>query len=271
MEISGLGSSGSGWSLGRITNLDVTAFLNLLTTQMRYQNPLDPQSDAQFLDQMASLSTVQELRDLNTQTSYATQAQMIAEASSLIGKVVEGTSYLTGAAVSGTVSEIHSDGILTLLVIGDDAIEIGSVQRAYDPAPSQSVSALDLERAAGLVGKTVTGVADGGAVVRGTVSAVQSDGKTCYLEIAPEGEGDEATAVLVDIAKLVTYDGADASGALSQSSWLLGHKVTCADPDSEDPDAVISGVVTGMRLAGGAVLIEVNGKEVALEDLRTVS
>jgi flagellar basal-body rod modification protein FlgD len=271
MEISGLGSSSSNVDLGRITNLDLTAFLNLLTTQMRYQDPMNPQTDAEFLSQMASLSQVQELRDLNSQYAYTSKAESVAQASSLIGKVVQGPSYFSGQTVSGTVSAMQSDGVLTLLVIGNDAIALADVQSAYDPAPTAKLSQPDLARAAGLIGRDVTAVWEG-VVVRGTVTAVSADSAHAYLEVTipPDTDGGAATTATIDIDKLIGTSGAEPAETLAQASWLLGHQVTALDPDSEDAEATISGVATGIRLANGVVLVQVNGKEVALSDLRAV-
>ncbi|MCZ7582200.1 MAG: flagellar hook assembly protein FlgD [Deltaproteobacteria bacterium] len=45
--------------------LDRDVFLNLLVTQLRHQDPLNPMENQEFVDQLASLTTVEELRKSN--------------------------------------------------------------------------------------------------------------------------------------------------------------------------------------------------------------
>jgi flagellar basal-body rod modification protein FlgD len=42
------------------------AFLQMLVTQMRYQDPLNPMNDTQFIAQLAQFSSLEQLQNLNT-------------------------------------------------------------------------------------------------------------------------------------------------------------------------------------------------------------
>lgn len=76
-------------------------FLNLLVTQLRYQDPLEPTKQEDFLGQLAQFAAVEGIENLNTQieeligvqggTSPSTsgQWQTIAAASNLIGRSVQ--------------------------------------------------------------------------------------------------------------------------------------------------------------------------------------
>ena len=101
---------------GTLTSLDVEQFLNLLIAQMRYQDPLEPMSEAEYLSQLAQITTVRELSDLNTQFAYATQAESIAQAASFIGKTIEGAE----ACGSGTLV-LHFQG--------------GQILKCFDDSP----------------------------------------------------------------------------------------------------------------------------------------
>ena len=70
-------------------------FLNLLMTQMANQDPMDPMNSEAMMQQMASLSTVEQLQHLNTKMDHMSTIQGdISRASShaLLGKDVEITS-----------------------------------------------------------------------------------------------------------------------------------------------------------------------------------
>ena len=48
------------------SSLDKDAFLQLLVTQMQYQDPLQPTSNTEYMAQLAQFSTVEELQNLGT-------------------------------------------------------------------------------------------------------------------------------------------------------------------------------------------------------------
>ena len=67
-------------------------FLNLLMTQMSHQDPLNPMETENMMQQMSSLSTVEQLQSLNGQVeelAKLTRQSVWAGASSLLGRDVE--------------------------------------------------------------------------------------------------------------------------------------------------------------------------------------
>jgi flagellar basal-body rod modification protein FlgD len=72
--------------------LSKDTFLNLLITQMKYQDPMNPMDNQQFIQQLASLSTVEQLRAANDNlTSLGLYQSSInnAQSVSMIGKEVK--------------------------------------------------------------------------------------------------------------------------------------------------------------------------------------
>jgi flagellar basal-body rod modification protein FlgD len=110
--------------------LDPNEFLSLLVDNLKYQDPLDPTSSADFLTQLASLSQVQ------TEEQVATTDQTSA-AANLLGDTVSG-SDASGLPVTGIVSgfSMTSDG--PTLDVGNDSISLGEItsvlQSASPPA-----------------------------------------------------------------------------------------------------------------------------------------
>ncbi len=91
------------------------AFLQLLVTQMKYQDPLNPNTDTEYIAQLATFSQLEQLQNLG-------KAATSSQAYSLVGKTVivkaesesSGTSYVTGK-----VDYVLSQGSKMQLSIND--------------------------------------------------------------------------------------------------------------------------------------------------------
>jgi flagellar basal-body rod modification protein FlgD len=80
-------------------SLGINDFLKLLAVQMQNQDPLNPTSDTEFISQMASFTSLQQMSSLNTSmTSYISEQQPV-DAQSYLGKQVTLTDT-TGATVT---------------------------------------------------------------------------------------------------------------------------------------------------------------------------
>ncbi|HWV13797.1 MAG TPA: flagellar hook assembly protein FlgD [Cellvibrio sp.] len=86
------------------------AFLELMITQMKNQDPLSPQSNSEFVAQLAQFSSVQGLEKLNTNFnnfSSGFQSNKALQASSLVG---------TSVSVEGKTSILAPNGIISGVV-----------------------------------------------------------------------------------------------------------------------------------------------------------
>lgn len=73
------------------TTLDKDSFMLLLVTQFKYQDPLNPMEDKEFIAQMAQFSSLEQLMNLNDSMENMTEAtnnQQMINATSYIGKQV---------------------------------------------------------------------------------------------------------------------------------------------------------------------------------------
>lgn len=64
------------------SDLSKDAFLNLLTTQLRYQNPLEPTNDKEFLAQMAQFTALEQMNNMYSAFQFS-------QANAMINKNVE--------------------------------------------------------------------------------------------------------------------------------------------------------------------------------------
>lgn len=99
------------------------AFLQLLVTQMKNQNPLDPQDNTQFVAQLAQFSSLESMQNLtSTVDSIASsyQSSQALQASSLVGRsvIVPATSTLvdTSKGMTGTVVVPSASSMTTVKV-----------------------------------------------------------------------------------------------------------------------------------------------------------
>lgn len=127
-------------------SLDKQDFLNLMVAQLRYQDPMSPMQDTDFMTQWIQWSVLEELQQLNqgltdlaskigdlgaagTSDSAQGQAEQVLQASALLGRIIEATPSGSGQVVSGIVSEISVDNGVPTLMVDGTAIHIEDVTR----------------------------------------------------------------------------------------------------------------------------------------------
>jgi flagellar basal-body rod modification protein FlgD len=109
--------------------LGVNDFLKLITVQLANQDPLKPMEDTQFISQMASFTSLEQMQTLSKDFASFTAQQKATGAQDLLGRNVTVSSE--AGDVTGLVSKItYSDGQALLSINGQD----------YDAAGITSVS-----------------------------------------------------------------------------------------------------------------------------------
>ena len=99
-------------------------FMKLLVTQLRYQDPMKPMEDKEFIAQMAQFSALEQMQNLNT---YFLSTQAI----SMIGKNVSWADD-QGELHSGIVKAVNMANGTATLSIGDSLIEIDKIISVQD-------------------------------------------------------------------------------------------------------------------------------------------
>lgn len=148
-------------------------FLNLLVTQLRYQDPLSPTDNTEFIGQMAQFSALEQMQNLNNSFT-GTMAY------SLIGKGVVAVTEEAGGTkakqVSGTVTGVSVDNGKYYLVI-DDKIKVPA-ENTLEVYESDSNFENTLSAYTGIIGRDVNGIvydSGNGSMIKvsGTVSSLQ--------------------------------------------------------------------------------------------------
>ena len=109
-------AASAGKSSGGGPGVDYNAFLRLLITQLKNQDPTQPMDTAQFMGQLASFSNVEQGIQTNQKLDSLLSASSLAQADGVIGHTVTSAD----GSVSGVVSsvKITSDGALAALADG---------------------------------------------------------------------------------------------------------------------------------------------------------
>lgn len=100
--------AGSEEARSRSGELDKMAFLRLLVTQLKNQNPLDPMDNREFLSQLAQFNALEQMQALNQQMAELTAIQVAAgqELRAISGALAEflrqQATPAGGAAAGGT-------------------------------------------------------------------------------------------------------------------------------------------------------------------------
>lgn len=168
--------------------LDRDAFLQLLVTQLRYQNPINPMSNEQFISQSAEFSSLEQMRVLNTNVQALIDLQRSSSrmaALNLIGKrvVVQHStislsdrspvdlsySISEDADVTITIYDVNGNSVRTVDVGHRSAGDCSSVWDGLDDegiqmpdgSYSYKVSAIDADGKNVNASEVTSGVVDG--------------------------------------------------------------------------------------------------------------
>lgn len=147
-------------------------FLMLLSAQLRYQDPLEPQQDSDFAAQLAQFSSLEQMQNMNTSMDTMNGYQ----AYGLVGKYVVAEIYMDGSygQLPGVVDSVFiKDGIMHAQ-IGEYVVPVSSIKEVFD-TNNILTTEMFMQTANQLIGKTV--VADMGSEgeIEGIVTRILVD------------------------------------------------------------------------------------------------
>lgn len=144
MELTGISSNEpitGAASNGPSGALDKDAFLKLLVSQVKNQDPMQPQGSTEYVAQLAQFSSLEQMQNLNDnivglallQQNNALMSQLT-QSSALIGQNVEWTDSETGEVHTGEVTSVKLKDGLALLEIGGEDVPLGNVTQVLGKA-----------------------------------------------------------------------------------------------------------------------------------------
>ena len=125
------------------SKMDKNAFLKILVAQLQHQDPMSPMDDTQFVSQMATFSSLEQMQQLNASFSQS-------QAFNLVGKLIyaeENNQGFTGIVSSAGMSEGEA-----YVLIGDSRIKLENIRQVFD---SSMITGKDVLEGSAIVGKYV--------------------------------------------------------------------------------------------------------------------
>lgn len=232
------------------------AFIQLLVTQMKYQDPLNPMDNAEMLAQLAQFTALEQMMNV----AQASQKQL---ASNMVGKYVEYsyTDSTTGQTTYhvGKVDYVNINGSTPTLGIGELEISIEDVYSVVDNSNiDTTTSAFDV------IGKTVqanfTEKSDLGvtetAIIEGEVQSISMKDGTPYVVI---GIGDKKLEIPYSNVQNIV-----------QNASITGREITASVVDDEGKEQIIQGVAEYIKVTSTGTYIYVNGQFVNFNEITSV-
>ncbi|WP_321448504.1 flagellar hook assembly protein FlgD [uncultured Cohaesibacter sp.] len=115
-------STQSSSSVSDAMTLDYDAFLQMMVTQMEYQDPTNPTDMSEQMGQLASFSNVEQNIQTNNKLDNVLSQLYVNQSTSLVGKTLSATR--NGSEISGTISSvtIATDGVVASLDDGTNVL-----------------------------------------------------------------------------------------------------------------------------------------------------
>lgn len=202
MQISGIGGGGAAPRSREVKQeMGRDDFLRLLVTQLRYQDPLKPMEDKEFIAQLAQFSALEQMQNV-------AESNYLSYGSRLLGKEVlaytEHGNLISGMAIS--VYRQEGKTYLRLMVDGADDlidVELTKVQEFTDTDPSRNAAgSIFLTYGVSLLGKQITALNQKGEEVVGVAESIRVKDGTAYLKLRL----DEENVVEIDLSTVKQVD-----------------------------------------------------------------
>lgn len=238
------------------SEMDKDAFINLLVTQMKYQDPLEPMDNSEMLAQLAQFTALEQMMNV-AQTG---QKQL---ANSMIGKYVEYqyTDEASGQTFYsvGKVDYVKITGDTPTLGIGDKEVSLDKVYQVVDSSNIQTNTT-----AFELIGKTV----------QATKTEKNAEGKEESFIIEGEVLGiemkDGSPYVLIGTGKeQVSIDFKDVQNMVQKPS-ITGKEVTAIITDANGDKVTVQGTAEYIKIKQSGTYVYVDGQFVNFNDITIV-
>jgi len=233
-------------------------YMKLLVTQLQNQNPLEPMDNAEMTSQLALISQLEQLENVNRSFEEVLQATRLNQAAALIGKDVSFHDAATEATLSGPVSGVVLDDETPRLQVGNRLLAVSDL-RLIGESPLSELTFADRQAAVEMLGKRVsyTPDPDRPSLVGCVTQATVRDGKA-YVTF-----GDHT--VPLDAVTVVDDSGGTVGEADLKRAGSLLHQRVFFDVDGDGRPE--QGVVSAVELQADGLYLDVGEYKVPLRSV----
>ncbi|TWU02162.1 flagellar hook assembly protein FlgD [Stieleria varia] len=108
-------------------------YLQLLTVQLKNQDPIDPVDQQGLVNDLTQFSILEGIEDLNTSFADILKLQEMTQGTSLLGKSVTYQDAISGEVKSGVATELFQVSGVTNLLVDGQPIDLQSVLGVANP------------------------------------------------------------------------------------------------------------------------------------------
>ena len=119
-------ASSSAATPDRMQSLSVDDFTKMLITELQNQDPTQPMSNTDLMNQVSQIQSIDTNQQLTSTLQSVALGQSIASAGNLIGRTVSGLDA-NGNQVNGTVSSVSISNGSATLNVGSSALPLNNV------------------------------------------------------------------------------------------------------------------------------------------------
>ena len=218
-------------------DLDKQAFLKLLVAQMKYQDPMQPTDNTEYVSQLAQFSSLEAMNNMS-------QSVDLQRATGLIGKVVTATKTdeVTGVVTekTGSVQFVSQSGSKTYLTIDGDQYQLDEVSKIWDDTYA---AAYNLSNA---WTKAIGDLPYPSFITSSNKDAFQTQVSSLYASYMSMDEysrsfiGDDAKAKLGELVAQYRMLGVDIAGSGALEAQSSEKSSESDDSDEDDTDKIVN-------------------------------
>ena len=233
-------------------------FLKLLVAQLRYQDPLSPMSNAEFMSQTAQFSTLEELQNMNAMLEKSAFVQKLTQASGMVGMRAQVLDPVSGELITSPITGLTMQSGDVYFIIDEIAYRFEDLVEIYGP---QDVITNELEYGLQLIGKKVTVEDEDETEHTGTVWAIEMHDDKVYVRISD----DDGRYPLDAITQVSEADGALNAAEVAEAAGLIGQYARVDHPNT---DEIVEGVIEGIAFSNNSGLhVTINGGHYSYSDI----
>jgi flagellar hook assembly protein FlgD len=263
-------SSSTSTSTSDSSGFSIEDFLSLLITELKSQDPSNPMSTSDMVNQEVQMQTITQMAKMTSSIEQMTTATQETTATSMIGKMVIYSDSTTGSSVAAQVEALQytsASGVILELASGTE-IPITDVSYVYDRTDeATTISTSQKLSATSYLGKTVTYTSSSGSSMEGVVESLLFTGTSVYLNMGTT----TGSSISLDDVTNVDGGGTTSSSQKLSATTYLGKTITYTDTTS---GSSTQGTVDSIIFDGSDIYFDLgttSGSSIPLSDVTNVS